>query len=153
MLKKMTLALALATTLGVSGIMTESADASSRSRSSRFGGSVELTRGGFQLKSALRFGRKRGRRAPRTYHRHSSCCRVVRHPGAWRVEKVPIHKAGYYQTVTVPARYETHYDSCGNPYQVLVEPASTRRVFVRPHVVYVNKRVWVDAYSEYLCGY
>lgn len=55
--------------------------------------------------------------------------RVVRsHTAVTRV-----YVAGHWTTTVIPAVYETHYDNCGHPIQVLVRPAQSQRVWIPGH--------------------
>lgn len=140
--------LAIVALLGLMGIAAGSADA--QRHRSRVQGTVGISVG--PVKINARVGSPRYSRIQRV-HRHTSCCGVIRKAGYWKVEQVPVWTPGYYKTVHVPARYETRYDSCGNPYRILVEPACTRRVWVEGHHRYQNRRVWVKPTVVYRCGY
>jgi hypothetical protein len=109
----------------------------------RLGAGISIGKGGVRLSAILGF---------RT-HRHTSCCAVITRPGYWRLEAVTVFQPGHYETIHVPARFETRYDSCGNPFQVLVEPACTRQIWVEGRPVIERQRVWVAPVTEYACGY
>ncbi len=52
-----------------------------------------------------------------------------------------VHKPGYYEKRWVPPRYETRYDECGRPFQVLVCNGYYEKVWVPASYVNVREPV------------
>jgi len=82
----------------------------------------------------VRIGIRRGDRRREADHRS----------GHWQIVQRRVWTPGYYQGVQVPARYETRYDACGRPYQVLIEAGCTRQEWVPGCWKWVQDRVWVE---------
>ncbi len=142
---KRTLTIALLAVLGLASFSVTKAEAQ-RHREASIGFKV----GKLNVNARFRSPFSRVRQAP---HCHTSHCGIVRTGGFYKIESYPVVRRGFYKNVHVPARYETRYDSCGNPFTVLIEAACTRRVYVPGRTVYERRRVWVKPSVTYSCGY
>jgi hypothetical protein len=67
-------------------------------------------------------------------------------PGAWVTEVQPVWVPPSTERVWVPAVYETRYDSCGRPVQVLVKPGGYETVCRPGYYEDRRVRVWRPGY-------
>ncbi|MGQ0612630.1 MAG: hypothetical protein ACT4PV_02610 [Planctomycetaceae bacterium] len=103
------------------------------------------------------FGNGRRQHRQHRQHRHQDECRQYRcerryECGHYETVRREVVIPAEYRIVHVPAVYEWRYDRCGNAYRVLVRPACTREVLVRPErVEVVCEQVYVPGRWVYDC--
>lgn len=90
--------------------------------------------------------------APAPCHVHRACCyRVI--PGHYNVVAERVWRPGCSQQIWEAPVYRTEYDHCGNPVQVLVRAGYYRTVATPGHWETIQRRVWIPARRELICGH
>ena len=68
-------------------------------------------------------------------------------PGRWDVRrKRVICEPAHYETTYVAPTYETRYESCGRPYQVLTGTGGYRKIWVPRRCEWRKRKLWVPGY-------
>lgn len=85
---------------------------------------------------------------PGRYETHIERVLVEQGHYEWEVQNVEVEPA-HFETCRIPAVQETRYDADGKPYQVILEPARTEKIWVPARYEQRRDRVWIpDRYEE-----
>jgi len=136
-------ALKLAALLGALSLSAAAPQAQEHLASPHLSHGANVTIGGGAVQVGIRLPHI-GRRSYPTPRPYCPPTRVhkVWVPGRWVTESRPTWRPAVTSQVYVPATYQTHYDVCGNPYQVLLCAAHYEAVTTPGHWEQCSTRVW-----------